>query len=97
MGRSIVRAVIFDAGHTLLEMDYARLAEYLASRGHDVSLAAVTDADRRAPMALRPRTRITSTASHGNVRAIKASSTRAVGGGAAAGVRSQLHSAVLIA
>src|SRR5262245_65961857 len=52
MGRSTVRAVVFDAGHTLLEMDYARLTAYLVSRGHHVSEAAVTDAERRARMRL---------------------------------------------
>jgi len=48
MVRSIVRAVVFDAGHTLLEMDYARLTAYLGSRGHDLGEAVVTDAERRA-------------------------------------------------
>ena len=43
---------MFDAGHTLLEMDYARLTAYVASRGHDVGEAAVTDAERRARMRL---------------------------------------------
>src|SRR5262249_44891403 len=52
MGRTTARAVVFDAGHTLLEMDYARLTAYLVSRGHDVSEAAVTDAERRARMRL---------------------------------------------
>jgi putative hydrolase of the HAD superfamily len=49
---STVRAVLFDAGHTLLEMDYAQLAAYLVSRGHDVSVASVADAERRARMRL---------------------------------------------
>jgi HAD superfamily hydrolase (TIGR01509 family) len=52
MPRSRVRAVVFDAGHTLLEMDYARLTAYVTSRGHDVGEAAVTDAERRARMRL---------------------------------------------
>jgi FMN phosphatase YigB (HAD superfamily) len=52
MGRRNVRAVVFDAGHTLLEMDYARLTAFLASRGHDLEEAAVTDAERRARMRL---------------------------------------------
>ena len=52
MVRSNVRAVVFDAGHTLLEMDYARLTAYLGSRGHDLSEAAVTEAERRARMRL---------------------------------------------
>ncbi len=52
MSRSRVRAVVFDAGHTLLEMDYARLTAFLVSRGHDVSEATVTEAERRARMRL---------------------------------------------
>jgi len=52
MSRSTVRAIVFDAGHTLLEMDYARLTAYLASCGHDLAEAAVTDAERRARMRL---------------------------------------------
>src|SRR5215470_15895680 len=52
MSRSTVRAIVFDAGHTLLEMDYARLTAYLASCGHDLSEAAVTEAERRARMRL---------------------------------------------
>ena len=51
-GRPAVRAVVFDAGHTLLEMDYARLTAFLVSRGHDRSEAAVTEAERRARMCL---------------------------------------------
>jgi len=50
--RPAVRAVVFDAGHTLLEMDYARLTAFLVSRGHDRSEAAVTEAERRARMRL---------------------------------------------
>ena len=46
------RAVVFDAGHTLLEMDYAKTTEYLRSRGHHVDEAAVTDAERRARVRL---------------------------------------------
>src|SRR5262245_8664391 len=52
MGRPTVRAIVFDAGHTLLEMDYRRVTAFLASRGHDRSEAAVTDAERRARMRL---------------------------------------------
>jgi putative hydrolase of the HAD superfamily len=52
MGRRGVRAIVFDAGHTLLEMDYARLTAYLASRGHDLGQAAVTEAERRARVRL---------------------------------------------
>ena len=47
-----IRAVVFDAGHTLLEMDYAKTTEYLRSRGHHVDEAAVTDAERRARVRL---------------------------------------------
>lgn len=50
--RPDVRAVVFDAGHTLLEMDYPRLTAYLASRGHAVTQGAVTEAERRARMRL---------------------------------------------
>ncbi len=46
--RPAVRAVVFDAGHTLLEMDYARLTAFLVSRGHDLRETAVTEAERRA-------------------------------------------------
>ena len=46
--RPPIRAVVFDAGHTLLELDYARLTAYLVSRGHDLTVASVTDAERRA-------------------------------------------------
>jgi FMN phosphatase YigB (HAD superfamily) len=47
-----IRAVVFDAGHTLLELDYAQLTAYLVSRGHDLTEAAVTDAERRARVRL---------------------------------------------
>ncbi len=50
--RPTVRAVVFDAGHTLLEMDYARLTAYLVSRGHPLCGAAVTEAERRARIRL---------------------------------------------
>jgi putative hydrolase of the HAD superfamily len=43
-----VRAVLFDAGHTLLEADYACLAAQIRARGHAVSDAAVIAAERRA-------------------------------------------------
>src|SRR5262249_59249076 len=52
MSRSTVRAIVFDAGHTLLEMDYARLTAYLASCGHDLAEAGVRDAGGRARMRL---------------------------------------------
>ena len=47
-----VRAVLFDAGNTLLEFDYATLTDVLRARGHDVTLAAVTDAERKARIRL---------------------------------------------
>jgi FMN phosphatase YigB (HAD superfamily) len=50
--RPAVRAVVFDAGHTLLEMDYARLTAFLASRGHHFTEVTVTEAERRARMRL---------------------------------------------
>ena len=50
--RPTARAIVFDAGHTLLEMDYARLTAFLASRGHDLGQTAVTEAERRARMRL---------------------------------------------
>ena len=50
--RPPIRALVFDAGHTLLEMDYARLTEYLVSRGWDLGEATVMEAERRARMRL---------------------------------------------
>jgi HAD superfamily hydrolase (TIGR01509 family) len=50
--RPPIRAVLFDAGYTLLEMDYAQVTGFLRSRGHDVDQAAVIDAERRARMRL---------------------------------------------
>src|SRR5215475_1372417 len=47
-----IRAIVFDAGHTLLEMDYARVTEYLRARGHEVAEAAVAAAEREARMRL---------------------------------------------
>src|SRR5262245_59233902 len=47
-----VRAVLFDAGHPLLAMDYAAVAERLRARGHDVADAAVVSAERRARIRL---------------------------------------------
>jgi HAD superfamily hydrolase (TIGR01509 family) len=44
----VIRAVVFDAGHTLLEADYPCLTAQIRSRGHDVSEAGVIDAERRA-------------------------------------------------
>jgi putative hydrolase of the HAD superfamily len=50
--RPTFRAVVFDAGHTLLEMDYAQLTAFLVSRGHRFSQATVTEAERRARIRL---------------------------------------------
>jgi FMN phosphatase YigB (HAD superfamily) len=47
-----VRAVLFDAGHTLLEMDYAAVTSALMARGHAVTQEAVTAAERRARIRL---------------------------------------------
>jgi putative hydrolase of the HAD superfamily len=47
-----VRAVLFDAGHTLLAMDYAAVARQLQSSGSDVTEAAVVLAERRARIRL---------------------------------------------
>ena len=43
-----VRAVLFDAGHTLLEADYACLATQIRARGHAVDDTRVIEAERRA-------------------------------------------------
>ena len=48
----MIGAVLFDAGHTLLEFDYALLTAQLTTRGHDVTEARVTEAERRARIAL---------------------------------------------
>jgi hypothetical protein len=50
--RSRIRAIVLDAGHTLLEMDYVTVTAYLRSRGHIVGEAAVIDAERRARIRL---------------------------------------------
>jgi HAD superfamily hydrolase (TIGR01509 family) len=50
--RPKLRAVLFDAGNTLLEMDYDLLAAQLRSRGHDVSVVTVTSAERRSRVRL---------------------------------------------
>ena len=47
-----LRAVLFDAGHTLLAMDYAAVTAMLASRGHAVTEPMVTTAERRARIRL---------------------------------------------
>jgi FMN phosphatase YigB (HAD superfamily) len=48
MPRLPTRAVVFDAGHTLLAMDYTELTAYMRSRGHDINETAVIVAERLA-------------------------------------------------
>jgi FMN phosphatase YigB (HAD superfamily) len=48
----VIRAVLFDAGHTLLEFDYALLTAQLVARGHEVSQPRVVEAERRARIRL---------------------------------------------
>ena len=55
MVHPLLRAVVFDAGHMLLDMDYARLTAFLASRGHELGAARVIDAEQAA-QATRERT-----------------------------------------
>src|SRR5882672_11246684 len=50
--RSRTRAVLFDAGNTLLRMNYPALAEHLASRGHAVPVEAVEEAELHARVRL---------------------------------------------
>ena len=47
-----VRAVIFDAGHTLLSADYTALTEAVCARGRDVTERQVVNAERRARVRL---------------------------------------------
>src|SRR5262249_42535498 len=46
------RAILFDAGNTLLQMNYRAIADYLVARGHPVSAAQVLDAELRARVRL---------------------------------------------
>jgi HAD superfamily hydrolase (TIGR01509 family) len=46
------RAILFDAGNTLLRMNYPAIAEYLVERGHAVVAVQVEDAERRARVRL---------------------------------------------
>jgi putative hydrolase of the HAD superfamily len=67
--RARPRAVIFDAGNTLLQMDYAAIAAFLARRGHAVGEAAVREAELRARVRLDadlavPRASTESVATH---------------------------------
>ncbi len=52
--RPPLRALIFDAGNTLLRMNYGAIVAYLASRGHPVGAGAVEDAELRARVQLDP-------------------------------------------
>lgn len=52
--RSPVRAVIFDAGNTLLRMNYAGIVEQLCARGRARSLEEVEEAELRARVRLDP-------------------------------------------
>lgn len=52
--RSRIRAVIFDAGNTLLQMNYAAIATHLGSRGHAISADQVHEAELRARVRLDP-------------------------------------------
>ncbi len=49
-----MRAVIFDAGNTLLRMNYAVIAEQLRTRGHAASVDQVEEAELRARVRLDP-------------------------------------------
>ena len=50
--RSRTRAVLFDAGNTLLRMNYPAIARHLASRGHAVTAQAVEEAELHARVRL---------------------------------------------
>ena len=50
--RSRPRAIFFDAGNTLLRMNYPAIARHLAGRGHTVSIEAVEEAEQRARVRL---------------------------------------------
>lgn len=52
--RPLVRAVIFDAGNTLLRMNYGVIADYLRARGRAASPQQVEEAELRARVRLDP-------------------------------------------
>ncbi|MGH7399450.1 MAG: HAD family hydrolase [Candidatus Rokuibacteriota bacterium] len=54
IARPPVRAVIFDAGNTLLRMDYGVIAEHLRARGRAASREQVEEAELRARVRLDP-------------------------------------------
>src|SRR3989304_1798483 len=47
-----LRAILFDAGNTLVRMNYGVIAEQLRARGHRVSFAAGEEAEQRARVRL---------------------------------------------
>ena len=49
-----MRAIIFDAGNTLLRMNYAIIVEHLRARGCAVTLDQVEEAELRARVRLDP-------------------------------------------
>lgn len=49
-----MRAVLFDAGNTLIRMDYAAIAAALRGRGLTIDVAAIEDAELRARVRLDP-------------------------------------------
>ena len=53
------RAVLFDAGNTLLRMNYPAIGRHLASRGHRVAVEAIEEAE------LRARVRLDTDLAHG--------------------------------
>ncbi|MCI0545698.1 MAG: HAD-IA family hydrolase [Candidatus Rokubacteria bacterium] len=52
--RRTLRAILFDAGNTLLRMNYGVITAYLRSRGHAVTETAVEEAELRARVRLDP-------------------------------------------
>src|SRR6266568_5070703 len=50
--RGRVRAVLFDAGNTLLRMNYAAIAGHLVSRGHAIPVEAIEESELRARVRL---------------------------------------------
>ncbi len=47
-----LRAVLFDAGNTLLHMNYVAIAGHLDRRGHTISVEAIEEAELRARVRL---------------------------------------------
>ncbi len=50
--RGRLRAVLFDAGNTLLRMNYAAIAGHLVSRGHEIPVEAIEESELRARVRL---------------------------------------------